>query len=56
MAEGMARVDQVFLNRVLAEYQKDQLPNQEQVRFDVAKLSALVARLQGDINKMRAEA
>lgn len=48
---GLERAEQVFLNRVLTEYEKEQLPNPEQVRFDVARLVKLVAVLQIEVNK-----
>jgi hypothetical protein len=49
---GLSREERTFLNRMMREYQKDDLPNPEQIRFDAGRLAGLVLRLNDQIEKM----
>ncbi len=52
MNDQLARAEQVRLNRVQTEYMADELPNQEQIRYDVAWLIVLVLRLSDKLEKV----
>lgn len=49
---GLTREEQTFLNRMSKDYLKDQLPNQEQVRFDNGRLVGLALKLNEQLEKM----
>ncbi len=49
---GLTREETVFLNRVSKEYTRDQLPNPEQIRFDVGRLVGMALRINDQVEKM----
>ncbi len=51
MKGKMDRSEQVRLNRLQRDYTQDELPNQEQIRFDFGWLAGLVLRLNDQVEK-----
>lgn len=49
---GLTRPERVFLNRITADYQRDELPNQERIRYDAHLLVSLALKLDEQIEKM----
>lgn len=47
----MTRADLVLVNRVQMDYLKDELPNANQIRYDVTRLVALCTRLNDQLAK-----
>ncbi len=52
---GLTREERVLLNRLRLEYQRDQLPDPMQIRFDAAQLLGMVERLDEVIEKIMKE-
>jgi hypothetical protein len=49
------RAEQVKLNKMAHDYKADQLPNHEQIRYDVGWLTGLVIRLSAQLDKANKE-
>lgn len=49
--KGLTRSESVFINRMMEDYNKDDMPTGDRVRFDMIRMATMVVRLDAELKK-----